>query len=94
MASSSVSSRHSLDVNLSTVELVQEVLEHAETPVSRAWLLKELADRGRSTNRPRLNRALRYFFKLGLAVEGTKGVQWTHNLSPNLQHALSVGRRV
>jgi hypothetical protein len=83
-----------VDVNLSTAELVQSMLERAGVPVSRNWLLDQLKQAGHATTRPRLNRALKHYFRLGVAVEGSKGVQWTHNMSPRLLYALSVGKRL
>jgi hypothetical protein len=83
-----------VDVNLSTAELVQSVLEEAGIPVSRNWILSRLKESGHSTTRPRLNRALAHYFKLGLAIEGSKGVQWTHNMSPQLLHAIAKGKRL
>jgi len=84
----------SVDVNLSTAELVQSLLEEAGIPVSRNWLLERLKHSGHSTTRSRLNRALSHYFKLGLAVEGSKGVQWTHNSSPELLLAIAKGKRL
>jgi hypothetical protein len=83
-----------LDVTLGTAEEVRRLLEDAGIPVSRNWLLGELAKRGHSTTRQRLNRALDFYFDLGMAVEGSKGVQWTHNESPSLARAVALGRRV
>jgi hypothetical protein len=94
MAARPEHSRVAVDVNLSTAEFVQELLENAGVPVSRNWILARLKDAGRSTTRPRLNRVLDHYFKLGVAIEGSKGVQWTHNSSPQLLHALAVGRRL
>jgi hypothetical protein len=82
------------DINLATVENIQALLQKAGVPVSRNWLLAELSKRGRTTSRPRLNRALDFFFGLGLAVEGSKGIQWTHSNSPSLQRARATGRRL
>jgi hypothetical protein len=82
------------DVTLSTVEHVRDVLESSRTPLSRNQLLAELAAGGHTTTRPRLNRALDFFLDLGLAIEGSKGIQWTHSGSPSLQRAQSVGRRL
>ncbi len=84
----------SVDVNLSTAQFVQSLLEEEGIPVSRNWLLPRLKESGHSTSRPRLNRVLNYYLKLGLVVEGSKGVQWTHNLSPRLLHAIATGRRL
>ncbi|MDE1822226.1 MAG: hypothetical protein KGJ23_12190 [Euryarchaeota archaeon] len=93
MSASARSAPHAPDVNLSTVELVESLLRRAGVPVSRNWLLDELERRGHSTTRPRLNRALGYFFRLGMAVEGSKGVQWTHADSESLRRAVALGRR-
>ena len=81
-------------MNLGTVELVRELLEEAEGPVSRNWLLAQLKAAGHTTVRPRLNRALAFFFDLGLAVEGSKGIQWTHNPSESLRRAVVAGKRL
>lgn len=81
------------DVNLSTVERVRRLLEKAGVPVSRNFLLAELAKGGHTTTRPRLNRALNFFLELGLAAEGSKGVQWTHSDSASLKRAARDGRR-
>ena len=83
-----------VDVNLSTTELVQSILEEVGIPVSRNWILARLRESGHSTTRPRLNRALSHYFKLGLAIEGSKGVQWTHNMSPQLLYAVANGKRL
>lgn len=82
------------DVNLSTVEHVRLLLEKAGVPVSRNFLLGELAKSGHTTTRPRLNRALDFLLELGLAVEGAKGVQWTHSESQSLKRAQATGRRL
>lgn len=82
------------DVNLSTVETVKRILERAEGPVSRNWLLERLRRTGHTTARPRLNRVLNFFFHLGVAVEGSKGIQWTHNQNPSLIRAVAIGKRL
>ena len=82
------------DVNLSTVEHVRRLLERSALPVSRNKLLALLAKGGHTTTRPRLNRALEFFFDLGLAVEGSKGIQWTHADSASLRRAQATGRRL
>lgn len=94
MAARAQQTSNSVDVNLSTAEFVQSLLEREGIPVSRNWLLARLKESGHSTSRPRLNRVLNHYLKLGLAVEGSKGVQWTHNLSPQLLHAIATGRRL
>lgn len=88
------SGKPDVDVTLGTAEAVGRLLERSSVPVSRNWLLDRLSASGRTTTRQRLNRALTFFLDLGLAVEGSKGIQWTHNESPSLQRAVLVGRRV
>jgi len=83
-----------VDVNLRTVEAVKVILEKAAVPVSRNWILEQLRKQGHSTVRQRLNRALSFFLDLGLVVEGSKGVQWTHNDSLSLKRAVATGRRL
>jgi len=94
MAARARRSSGAVDVNLSTAELVQSILEQAGVPVSRNWLLARLKMSGHSTTRPRLNRVLAHYFELGVAVEGSKGVQWTHNMSPQLLYAVATGKRL
>lgn len=91
---SQISSSDPPDVNLSTVEHVRRLLEGSRIPVSRYWLLERLAAEGHTTTRQRLNRALGFFFDLGLAVEGSKGVQWTQSGSESLRRAQASGRRL
>lgn len=84
----------SVDVNLGTVEAVEAILRDAGVPVSRYFLRRKLAEQGRSTTPARLNRALSYLFRHELAIEGSKGVQWTHSGSVSLRRAALTGRRL
>lgn len=70
------------------------LLQKAGDPVSRNWLLVRLRESGHTTSRARLNRALGFCLEHGLAVEGSKGVQWTHTTSPSLRKAVSKGRHL
>ena len=85
---------HRPDVTLGTTEVVMSLLQEAGDPVSRNWLLARLKESGHTTTRARLNRALEFCFAHGLAVEGSRGIQWTHTTSPNLLRALAKGRRL
>ena len=67
------------DVRLTTAVRVQQILEAETVPLTRKPLMAQLAAGGHRTTEPRLDRALGFFFDLGLAVEGSKGVQWTHS---------------
>jgi Fe2+ or Zn2+ uptake regulation protein len=83
-----------VDVTLGTTEVVMSFLQEAGDPVSRNWLLEKLKESGHTTSRARLNRALTFCFELGLAIEGSKGIQWTHTTSPSLLRTLAKGRRL
>lgn len=62
--------------------------------MSRNRFLRQLAESGHATTRQRLNRALSFYLDLGLAVEGSKGVQWTHSDSESLRRAVAAGPRL
>lgn len=83
-----------VDITLGTTELVMSLLQEAGDPVSRNYLLEKLKDSGHTTSRARLNRALKFCFDLGLAGEGSKGIQWTHTTSPGLLRTLAKGKRL
>lgn len=87
-------SRRSVDVNLGTAKVVRKILEAVGHPVSRNWLLEQLARRGNSTTRQRLNVILNFYAELGVLVDGSKGVQWTYNDSASLRRAVATGRRL
>jgi hypothetical protein len=82
------------DVTLSTVEHIRKILERSSVPVSRNFLLERLSSKGHTTTRPRLNRALDFFFDLGVAIEGSKGIQWTQSGSASLKGAQATRRRL
>lgn len=86
--------RGTVDVNLSTVENVEETLRDADVPVSRYYIHKKLKEAGRGTTPARLNRALGYLERMQCIVEGSKGIQWTKSDSPRLAWARAVGRRI
>ena len=88
------SSARRVDVTLGTTEVVMSLLQGAGDPVSRNRLLAELKASGHTTTRARLNRALEFCFEMGLAIEGSKGIQWTHTTSPSLLRSLARGKRV
>ena len=82
------------DVALTTIERVRGLLERSRAPMSRNELLRRLGKSGHATTRQRLNRVLSFFIDLGLAVDGSKGVQWTHSDSEDLRRAVAAGRRL
>lgn len=70
------------------------LLQEADDPVSRNWLLSRLKESGHTTSRTRLNRALEFCMAYGMAIEGPKGIQWTHSTSPGLLRSVSSGKRL
>lgn len=85
---------HRPDVTLGTTEVVMSLLQEAGDPVSRNWLLDRLKESGHTTSRVRLNRVLRFCLDLGLVIERSKGIQWTHTTSPSLVASLAKGKRL
>lgn len=85
---------HRPDITLGTTEVVMSLLQEAGDPVSRNWLLERLKETGHTTSRARLNRALDFCFDHGMAIEGSKGIQWTHTTSPSLLRAQARGKRI
>ncbi len=83
-----------VDVTLGTTEIVMALLQEAGDPVSRNWLLERLKESGHTTTRARLNRALAFCLDMGLAIEGSKGIQWTHTTSPSLHRSPAKGKRL
>lgn len=82
------------DTTLGATDVVIALLREAKDPVSRNWLLARLKETGFTASRARLNRALTFCFDHRLAVEGSKGVQWTCTASSSLLRSLSKGKRL
>jgi hypothetical protein len=83
-----------ITVTDATLDNVERVLREAGEPVNRAYIMRQLKAAGASTTPPRLNKALGYFAKHDMIVEGARGIQWTHNTSKSLQRAVAIGRRL
>jgi len=82
------------DLALGTVNRVRRVLERSGIPMSRNKVLLALQRSGHATTRQGLNHTLAFFFEFGLAVEGSKGIQWTQSESASLPRAVAAGRKV
>jgi len=76
---------------LQTIEYVLAALQKAEGPVSRNALLATLATWGHSTTRQNLNVALDFLGGQGMVAEGTKGLLWVPEASPELLEAIRKG---
>lgn len=81
-------------VTLATADAVRVVLQEAGEPLSRGQILRAMAARHRSMNRPKLNRVIAYWERLGLLVVGSEGVQWTGVPSAQLLERLARARTV
>lgn len=79
---------------LETIEYVLAALRGAGEPVSRNRLLATLARWGHSTTRRSLNAAIAFLGDLGLVTEGSKGLMWVPQVSPELAEALRKGPRL
>lgn len=94
MAEAATPSIQPAHVTLPTADAVRVVLQEAGRPLSRGQILRELASRHRSMNRPKLNRVIRYWEQLGLLVVGSQGVQWTGMPSAAVLDRLARARTV
>jgi len=77
--------------SLKTVLLVEQVLENAETAISREELKRRLHMK---IMHQTLNLILEYFEQKGLILDGHKGILWIYNPSPKLEKAISKGREI
>ena len=79
---------------LETIEYVLGALQESEEPISRNQILATLARWGHSTTRPSLNAALAFLGDEGMVAEGSKGLVWVPEASPQLLEAIRKGPRL
>lgn len=79
---------------LETIEYVLGALQESEGPISRNRILATLARWGHSTTRPSLNAALAFLGAEGMVAEGSKGLIWVPEASPQLLEAIRQGPRL
>ena len=79
---------------LETIEYLLGALQESEGPVSRNQILATLARWGHSTTRPSLNAALAFLGDEGMVAEGSKGLVWVPEASPQLLEAVRKGPRL
>lgn len=79
---------------LETMEYVLAVLQKSVGPISRNRLLSILADWGHSTTRQTLNAVLAFFGDQGMVAEGSKGLIWVPEASPELLEVIRRGQRL
>ena len=83
-----------VDIQVSTLERVERILQAAGKPVSKAYIHTKLKEMQAGTTPARLNRALQYLYDHRMIVSGGKGIQWTFSGSPKLRRAAALGRRI
>ena len=86
--------RRGANPTLETIEYVLAALQKAEGPISRNKILATLARWGHSTTRPSLNAALAFLGDEGMVAEGSKGLVWVPEASPQLLEAVRTGPRL
>ena len=79
---------------LETIEYVLGALQKSEGPTSRNRILSTLARWGHSTTRPSLNAALAFLGDGGMVAEGSKGLIWVPEASPELLEVIRKGPRL
>lgn len=79
---------------LETIEYVLAGLQEAEGSVSRNRVLATLARWGHSTTRRSLNAAIAFLGGQGMIAEGSKGLIWVPEASPELLEAIRKGPRL
>ena len=83
-----------VDIQVSTLERVEGVLQAAGGPVSKTYIHAKLKEAHAGTTPARLNRALQYLYDHRMIVSGSKGIQWTFSGSERLRRAAALGRRI
>lgn len=79
---------------LETIEYLVGALQRAEGPISRNRILGVLRRWGHSTTRQSLNAALAFLGDEGMVAEGSKGLIWVPEASPQLLEAIRKGPRL
>ena len=86
--------RRGANPTLETIEYVQSILRRSQEPISRNKILATLARWGHSTIRPSLNAAIAFLGDAGVIAEGSKGLIWVPEASPQLLEAIQKGPRL
>lgn len=86
--------RRGANPTLETIEYVLGALQKSGEPLSRNRILSMLSRWGHSTTRPSLNAALAFLGDEGMVAEGSKGLVWVPEASPELLEAIRKGPRL
>jgi hypothetical protein len=79
---------------LESIEYVRAILRQAEGPLSRNEIMRSLSDWEHSMSRQSLNAALDFLAADGCVGEGSKGLIWVPEASPQLAREIAKGRRL
>jgi hypothetical protein len=79
---------------LESIEYVRAILRESEEPVSRYDILRILASWSHSMTRQSLNAAIKFLAADGSVAEGSKGLIWVPQASPELVAVILKGRRL
>ena len=77
---------------LYTLQEVERVLREAGVPISLNEIKRRLP--AKSVKHDKIRLAVDYLDRLGLVIQGSKGVQWVPSASPKLAEAIRKGRRL
>jgi hypothetical protein len=77
---------------LESIEYVRSILREAQEPLSRNEILRILADWSHSMARQSLNAAIDFLAADGSVAEGSKGLIWVPEASPQLAEAIRKAR--
>lgn len=86
--------RRGANPTLATIELVRAILKNAEAPISRNGILVQLAKWKHSTTRQSLNAVIAFLAQDGSVAEGSKGLIWVPEASPQLSEIIRTGKRL
>ncbi len=79
---------------LESIEYVRSILRAAEEPLSRNDILRTLATWSHSMTRQSLNAAINFLAADGVIAEGSKGLIWVPEASPQLAEAIRKARNL
>jgi len=80
--------RRGANPTLESIEYVRSILKNAEEPLSRNNILRVLSDWAHSMSRQSLNAVIGFLAADGSVAEGSKGIIWVPEASPEILAAI------
>ncbi|MEA3201271.1 MAG: hypothetical protein QOE90_2699 [Thermoplasmata archaeon] len=77
---------------LAKIDEVESILRAADEPISVNEVMRRM--KAKAVDRRSVNLAIAHLARFGVVVTGSKGVQWVPPASPQLQRAISKGKRL